>query len=86
MDHLHLYWKPGAIELQRRRELVERERLCLIVAPERGKPLRPLLVNLGGFLVRYGLKLERLGGRDRLPAEYFHPDQEALLKAFHQVA
>ena len=86
MNHLHLYWKPGAIELERRRELVELERLHLILVPERGKSLRRLLAVLGGLLVRYGLKLERLGGRNALSAKRFHLDQEAFFRGFRQVA
>ena len=86
MNHLHLYWKPGAIELERRRELVELERLHLVLVPERGKSLRRLLAVLGTLLVRYGLKLERLGGRNALSAERFHLDQEAFFRDFRQVA
>lgn len=86
MDHLHLYWKPGAIELERRRELVELERLHRVLASKRGKSLRRLLAVLGGFLVRSGLKLERLGGRNHLSAERFHLDQETLFRGFRQVA
>jgi hypothetical protein len=86
MDNPSVLLVWAELDLERKREAAELFRLYQTVRPEGVNAGRAILTRVGSLLVRFGLKLERMG-KAAVPGQADrYVDRETLWKASRQAA